>query len=220
MRYELDLFGEHITLLAERALFWHRHRWLVAGDLHLGKAGHFQRRGIALPSGSQEKTLARLNALIQTFRPERVIFLGDLFHSARNREWEDVREWLSRHPPLFTLVMGNHEILPERIYTEMGLDCVTVLEQEPFVFRHEPPLVGSAATERDGRVHICGHLHPSIRIAMAGRQRVTLPCFHLSGDVLTLPAFGDLTGRHRIQPQAADRVYAIADSSIIQIQNP
>lgn len=81
MNLDLDLQGERLTLMPERALFWHRTRSLIAADLHLGKAGHFRTRGIPVPKGSQERTLNRLDHLIEIYDPEQVILLGDLFHS-------------------------------------------------------------------------------------------------------------------------------------------
>ncbi|RBB99100.1 phosphoesterase, partial [Xanthomonas oryzae pv. oryzae] len=48
---QLQLAGETVELLGERALYRPAHRALLIADLHLGKADVFRRAGIGLPAG-------------------------------------------------------------------------------------------------------------------------------------------------------------------------
>ena len=61
---DIDVAGESLRLLPDRALLWPRARTLVIADLHLGKAQHFRRAGIALPRGGTGHDLARLDRLL------------------------------------------------------------------------------------------------------------------------------------------------------------
>jgi metallophosphoesterase superfamily enzyme len=64
---------------------------------------------------------------------------------------------------------------------------------------------------------LSGHKHPGIRLKSNGRQSITLPCFHVTGSDVILPAFGDLTGLHLISHQQDDEVYAIAEDEVFRI---
>src|SRR3954466_1055908 len=84
---KLLLQNHSFELLPERALYNSETRSLIIADMHLGKAAHFRKNGIAIPQQSAQKDYQRLKVLIEELEPEEVIFLGDLFHSAHNVEW-------------------------------------------------------------------------------------------------------------------------------------
>ena len=65
---------------ARRALWMEHERTLVVADLHLGYAWAQRRRGALLPLADVEDAAARLLALQQEYRPETLVFLGDLVH--------------------------------------------------------------------------------------------------------------------------------------------
>ncbi|MDP3286967.1 MAG: DEAD/DEAH box helicase, partial [Methyloversatilis sp.] len=60
---QLDIAGESMTLLAERALWWPAQSTLLIADAHFGKGVTFRARGVAVPSGTSDDTLDRLAAL-------------------------------------------------------------------------------------------------------------------------------------------------------------
>ena len=62
----------------------------MIADLHFGKVNHFRKSGIAVPVQANMKNASLLIDAIDLLKPDRVIFLGDLFHSAYNQEWEVV----------------------------------------------------------------------------------------------------------------------------------
>ena len=90
--------------------------------MHLGKATHFRKHGAAIPSGKGDfKTLA---SLIQQWAPEKVIFLGDLFHSSRNADWDRLCEFTHNQTCDFMLIRGNHDLLSEQDYKDASLELI------------------------------------------------------------------------------------------------
>ena len=208
---EILVAGERLILHPYRAVYWQRLGWLIVSDLHLGKAAHFRKAGVALPEGHDIATLERLDPLLRSFTPERLLILGDLFHSSHNRSWELFENWASSQHTRLHLVQGNHDILADRRYAEVGLQvCHDTLEEGPFVFSHEP-------TERPGCYVIGGHIHPGVVLSGQGRQHLRLPCFAFGPSVGSLPAFGTNTGTFVITPDATHQVYAVTDRAVLDV---
>jgi uncharacterized protein len=208
---ETDIAGERLLLHPHRALYWPRMRWLVVSDLHLGKAAHFRKAGTALPEGHDDATLERLAGLIEHFTPERLLILGDLFHSSHNNSWDRFTDWSTQRTIPMHLVPGNHDILADRRYAEAGLHvCADTLEEGPFVFGHEPQ-------DRPGVYSIGGHIHPGVVLSGLGRQRLRMPCFWFGERTAILPAFGMSTGLHVIRPVRTDRVYACTERAVLDV---
>lgn len=211
---EVEVHNEVVELLWQKALFWKRHRLLVMADLHLGKVNHFRKAGIPVPLKANTRNLELLTGLMMVYKPERVLFLGDLFHSHFNSEWESVNQLVGsfRHIS-FELVPGNHDILSTERYTRSGLKLhAEKFYEAPFVFTHHP--VNDVPEEK---YNMAGHFHPGIQLTGKGRQSVVLPCFHFSERQALLPAFGAFTGLSRILVKKTDRVFAVADNSIVKI---
>ena len=174
----------------------------------MGKAGHFRRHGIPIPKQIHHTDLSILHYLLREFLPERVILLGDLFHSTENLEWMDFVQFLKAYPGIeFVLIQGNHDILSH--YPE-ELKVVLRLNEHPFSFTH--------IREDDQLYNISGHIHPGITVRGTARQGMTLPCFLFSQCYAVLPAFGQFTGIKKIKHIKNDRVYAIANDSVIQLR--
>ncbi len=204
---------EAFVLHPHRALYWPAQRCLVVSDLHLGKAAHLRKGGAPLPEAHDHSTLDRLNALIGTFAPKRLLVLGDLFHSAHNSAWDRAVQWARSIPCAIELVPGNHDMLAERRYAEAGIT----------VHPERWTLGGFQFVHADEGEHpgctISGHVHPGVVLAGRGRQSMRLPCFLISDRRLLLPAFGTSTGTFVVQPDRADRVYACTDSLVLDVTN-
>lgn len=203
---QLKIREQHLWLLPEKAIFWEEKSYLILTDLHLGKAGHFRKAGIPIPTRIHQADLDNLQYLIDTFQPEGILMLGDLFHSAINLEWNDFRQFLHTNSSLpFFLVKGNHDILPQDAYHESNL---TVYEEQwlvgPFCFTHHP-----VEQQVDDYFVMCGHLHPGYKIRVKGGQHFKLPCYHLAPHQMLLPAFGKFTGCMHIPKKYGQRVFAI-----------
>lgn len=211
---EIEVSNEVVELLWQKALLWKRQKLMVIADLHLGKVNHFRKSGIPVPVKANHKNLEQLVSLIMVSKPKRILFLGDLFHSHYNSEWEAVKQLVHNFRPIsFELVPGNHDIMSLELYTRSGLRLhPDQVEEGPFVFTHHPmDLVP------DTRYNIAGHLHPGIQLTGRGRQSVMLPCFYFSDHQACLPAFGAFTGMARISPKKADRIFAVADDRIVKV---
>lgn len=212
-------------LLPEKAVWCAATSTLMIADLHLGKAGHFRRNGIAIPADANLENLARLTRLMSRFRPDRLLLLGDLFHSEINEEWAVFVDWLEEerqiHPTLLPhLIVGNHDILPRTALERAGIRVSTTLrESNGILFTHAPE---DADTMRQPAyvLHVCGHWHPGVTLRGGGRQSLRLPCFYLAQregfQQLVLPAFGAFTGLHTVRPGKNDRVFIVADNEIVE----
>jgi DNA ligase-associated metallophosphoesterase len=206
---ELELCGESFLLLPEKAIFWEERGFLMLADLHLGKARHFRKSGFAVPDG--EKNFLLLSKLIQHFQPEKVLFLGDLFHSTYNEAIGLLEAFMQKHPTTYELIIGNHDILAEEHYARLGMELTEGHRQEgPFCLCHEP------MASSEGYV-LSGHIHPGVRLQGRGRQSLRLPCFHFGESQGILPAFGSFTGLHMLQPEAEDQVFVVLEDEVCKI---
>jgi uncharacterized protein len=211
----IDLAGEPLVLLPERALFQERTGTLVVADVHLGKAAAFRAAAIPLPGGTTSETLARLSAALDRTRARRLLLLGDFFHAKAgraDRTLAAISKWRERHADLgIVLVRGNHDRGAGDPPPEWGFTCCDEpLIEPPFAFRHHP-------AEEPGSYVLAGHIHPAVSLAGAGRQRERLPCFLFGQKVGLLPAFGDFTGGAGVRPRPGDRVFVIADDEVVSV---
>ena len=204
---KISIQGEEWLLLPQKAVYWEKASMLVLTDLHLGKAGHFRKAGIPIPGGVHQADLLCLAQLIERHQPEKIVILGDLFHSELNSEWQQFRNFMDQYSQCdFVLVKGNHDILPEDAYREPNLK---VYEEHwtvpPFLFTHHPSEVGRA----DDLYPVCGHIHPGYKVKIRAGQSIKLPCFFFSRTQAILPAFGKFTGCVHLPRQADDQVFVI-----------
>ena len=208
--------GQPLTLLPEKAAFLPATRTLLVADAHIGKAVTFRALGVPVPRGTTSETLAALTALVERWRAQRVVFLGDFLHSARAHAAATigaVARWRRAHAALeLVLVRGNHDGRAGDPPAHLGIEVVD--EPHPFggfALCHHP-------RRRRGSYVLAGHLHPCIGIGGRGFDHLRLACFWLGDDVGVLPAFGAFTGMHPIQPGANDRVFAVADGALAALQ--
>lgn len=212
----VDILDERFTLYPEKAVFWNRRGLLMISDLHLGKITHFRRAGIPVPSKANDHNIEILVDLIHACRPERVICLGDLFHSAYNSEWEVFGEVVRHFTPIsFELVLGNHDVMGDYQYARKGIMVHDILRIGRFILTHHP-----MDRVPDGLYNIAGHVHPGVTLRGQGRQTLTLPCFYFGETQALLPAFGKFTGLAKIRPRRNDKVFIVAENQVYSAFNP
>ena len=209
------ILNNTFLLSAERCIFWEEKKILILSDLHLGKAGHFRKSGIAIPQAVFKEDMQRLVTLLQIFKPEQVVIIGDMFHSESNKEHDFFLKWRQDFPALpIHLVKGNHDILKEGWYTFADITihkCEMAIGD--FVFVHD---IVDCTMPGKGYV-FSGHIHPSVTVRGLGKQSLTFPCFYFGKQYAVLPAFSKFTGTFTIEPKAGETVFALVKQSIIPL---
>ncbi|WP_420592631.1 ligase-associated DNA damage response endonuclease PdeM [Robiginitalea biformata] len=211
MTHSLELAGESVVFHPWGGLFWPAASTLMLSDLHLGKVMHFRKHGAAVPRAAIRRNFDRLEAIRRHFEPRTLCFLGDLFHSHINREWQLFSDWAGACTSRMQLVVGNHDVISPLRYEALDIELYDSLEAGPFTLTHHPEAAA-------GRFNIAGHIHPAVRLGGAGRQTLRLPCFHLKTNQLILPAFGAFTGTHALDPEPGDRFFALTGDAVVPLE--
>lgn len=186
---------------------------MVVSDLHFGKTGHFRKAGIPVPQSVYKEDLQRLVSLLHHFKPQKLIVVGDFFHSRANTELDWFRRWREDFSALqITLVRGNHDILSDAWYREAAIDVVApTLQKGPFLFSHD------AVEAPAGRYSFFGHIHPGVTIHGLGKQSLRFPCFYFTQRHCILPAFSKFTGAVAMNTSEASAIFAIVENELIKL---
>lgn len=206
----ITIQNESFTLHPSGALFWETKKLLLISDVHLGKISHFRKHGVAIPNNAIEENFNKLTDVVAFFNPNTVIFLGDLFHSSKNQEWNLFEQWASRCDSEIVLIAGNHDVIDKKHYTDINIKVLQFLEIDTFLLTHHP-------TDKKRWFNFSGHIHPGVVLRGFGGQSLKLPCFFQKQNQMILPAFGEFTGKHIMKPKQEDIIYAIAQDQIITV---
>ncbi|MCX6324914.1 MAG: ligase-associated DNA damage response endonuclease PdeM [Sphingobacteriales bacterium] len=213
-----SISNQSFLVSSSRFIFWEEEKTIILSDLHIGKSGHFRKNGIGIPQNMFQEDLHRLFTSVPYFKPQQFIFVGDLFHSAANKEHDLFLRWRSEYPRIaFHLVRGNHDAQVDVHYLDAGISSVSnLLRIGDFCFIHDP----AHLPEEENRYAFTGHIHPGVLLGGKGKQSLRLPCFHFNKKQCCLPAFGKFTGIRLITPAKGDAVMAITDNEVIQVCGP
>ena len=202
-----------LEMLPSRALFLPQTKELLICDIHLGKAEYFQQNGIPLTNNSDKNNFARIKKIVKNYSPEKLIILGDLFHSKYSigktlqKKVEDLPDLLKTH---VELVLGNHDIG----CNIKNLKIFNIRKTKNIILSHEP-----VNLENNKTLNICGHYHPKLYLKNKG-DKLSFRCFAMdqNKNTLFLPAFGDLTGGYPCKKSF--RKWAIvSEEEIIEIKS-
>ena len=210
MTLEIEIKNQLFILHNSGAIYWVEKKLLLISDVHLGKISHFRKHGSALPTGPIKQNFLNLDEVIAHFKPDKICFLGDLFHSNLNKEWILFAEWVKRMALPTVLVAGNHDIIDSRKYEALGIKIVEELIIDDFFLTHYP-------SKRAHFFNLSGHLHPAVVLTGVGRQFLKLSCFFRSSWQMVLPAFGEFTGNFIVQPETGDIIYVITPENVMEI---
>ncbi|MFD2563861.1 ligase-associated DNA damage response endonuclease PdeM [Aquimarina rubra] len=191
-------------------IFWEEKSMLLIADVHFGKVSHFRKHGSAVPNEAIYENFKQLDTIIQVFNPVKICFLGDLFHSYINNEWLLFSDWISKTNAEFILIVGNHDIISPDKYEDLGIKVGSELILDNFLLSHHPE-------EREHLFNFCGHIHPGVLLKGLGKQRLRLPCFYQTENQMILPAFGEFTGNHTLEPTEKVKIYAITKKEVILV---
>ena len=212
---QLQINHNELTLLSDKALLLKKFKTLVVSDIHLGKAGHFRKFGIPISKQVHQHDLTLLSKLVNKYEVNRLLIVGDLFHSELNNEWNLFVNFIQEHPNVEPiLVAGNHDKYTKTVLSQQLLIYETHYSLDGLIFTHEPLEIQAIAKNQ---YNICGHIHPAVQLNGKGRQRMKLPCFYFGEKQGIIPAFGKFTGAALISPKQNDKVFVITADSIIRV---
>jgi DNA ligase-associated metallophosphoesterase len=211
----VEIAGERLLLLPEKAVYWPAQQMLIIADIHFGKAASFRAQGIPVPRGTTTENLLGLNALIERHGARHVVFLGDFLHARAahaSSTQQAMLAWRRSRPDLrLILVRGNHD--------KHAGDPAAVLDIElvdephmvgPFAFCHHPDL------DTDGYA-LAGHVHPAWVLATRF-DSLRLPCFVVGSERMILPSFGSFTGGHVVTREAGDAIFVTSGEAVHSVR--
>ena len=190
--------------------FWKEESMLLVSDVHLGKISHFRKFGAAVPQKAIQKNFELLTEAVEFFNPETICFLGDLFHSSLNKEWDLFEQWVAHTNVKIILVSGNHDIISPLKYETIGIQVASEIQSKGFLLTHHPE-------DREGFFNFAGHIHPAVRLHGDGRQTLLLPCFFKSEHQMIFPAFGEFTGTHTLKPSKKNEIFAVTKEAVFHV---
>ncbi len=202
-----------LEMLPSRALFLVETKELLICDVHLGKAEYFQQNGIPLTNNSDENNFSRIKKIVKKYSPDKLVILGDLFHSkfsidkTLQKKVEDLPELLKTN---IELVLGNHDVGCDI----KSLKIFNTRKTKNIIFSHEP-----VNLENNKTLNICGHYHPKLYLKNNG-DKLSFRCFAMdqNKNTLFLPAFGDLTGGYPCK-KSFRKWAIISEEEIIEIKS-
>jgi DNA ligase-associated metallophosphoesterase len=213
----ITIADEKLELFPEKAIYWEKEKILFISDTHFGKTSTFRIQGIPVPAGGLKDDLNKISLLLNKTGAKKIYFLGDLFHSRMGKTpsvLNTVIEWRDNNKEVeMNLIRGNHDYSAGDPCAELNIKCFDEpFNLLPFILKHEPE-------KSDYGYVLCGHVHPGIFLYGKGGSSVKAACFYFTEEYAVLPAFGDFTGTYKIRPKENDRVFAVADSHIFEINS-
>ncbi len=208
---QVTLHNNTFTFNADKTCFWHNANALIISDVHLGKASHLQKNGLALPRYYAISDILLLDSIFSRTTADTIFFLGDLFHSELNNEWIMLTDLLNKHNRKhFNLLIGNHDILDTKIYTNAGINVLSTYNFNNVLLTHEP-------NNGESELNICGHIHPGFLLQKKGFGALKLPCFYFKPLQLIMPAFGNTTGLFPLVKNKLSKIWIILNDKILEV---
>jgi len=152
-------------------------RTMAIADLHIGWEMSLSEKGIHVPT-QMPKLLNKLTNLVTTYKPEKLLILGDVKHTvatAEIGEWQDIPDFfndLKKQIQEILLIRGNHDgnlepLLPENIKTLPATGII--IGEVGFFHGHRWP----SPTLLKCRTLVMGHVHPVVAFRDPAGFRIT-----------------------------------------------
>lgn len=177
--------------LRERAAYLRAPDVLVVADLHVGRD---EESSVQFPLGERSDLVERLDAVLEHFGPETVVFAGDVLHSFQGTAegargtLEELEVYCDAHGTDPVFLRGNHDVHLDDVW---DCDLADSYRTGEFYVCHGHELP-DLRDRRNTDCYVVGHDHPTLRV-----EGVRHPCYlHGPGwndaDLLMLPAFNRL----------------------------
>jgi len=212
MTLEIKHWGQHFTLYPHYGAYWKEFDALLIADIHIGKDGHFRKAGIAVPGHITQTDLQVLQLLIDACPAKQVIFMGDLFHSAMNKDCLQLKHLIEKNKNLnFVLIKGNHDIIDEAQILDLGIDKI-----ETELIFNDVRLTHIPLFDKEKK-NIAGHYHPAIKMRGKSRMGLKIPAFYFGHQQSILPAFSQFSGHAIIKPEKGEQVFIVIEGEVIAL---
>lgn len=204
--------------MPERAIHWPREAVVFITDPHFGKDASLRSQAIPMPD-VLDRELERLGGLVKKTSAKKLVVLGDFYHDAESLNASQnarIKHFTQAHSNLeIILIRGNHDLKAGDPPAETGIVCQNPpFEWEPFSLVHDPV----SATNTEGH-YLAGHLHPGVRLRANRKEAISVPAFSISDHLIILPAFGRLTGQGGLKLGGNNRIIAIAEKDLIDLNS-
>lgn len=198
--------ADGVILDGRLGLFHCEQRWLAVSDLHFGYEVSRRRNGGLWPMWGMNAIEERLEDLIRTLCPDRVILLGDVVDSSAAAP--EAIQWVTDILSLcneVTLIEGNHD----RGEVKRHFSFVSSFQTEGFFFHHGHRNFDVPAN----CIEVTGHYHPSISFSDGAGTLLRLPtlameqCAETRKERWTMPAFSPWAGGYCYTAQFPSGVF-------------
>ncbi|PTY07343.1 hypothetical protein DB347_08560 [Opitutaceae bacterium EW11] len=196
-----------------RALFVDAHRTLVVADIHWGYSAAHRAAGNLLPVWGDNEIASALWSLIEDYRPDEMIWLGDCLHAVAGRESaESFLAEATKRGLAVTVLAGNHDRL-------WKVPTSTDARRGQFYFHHGDRRASSLPPDA---IEVLGHFHPAAGLSDGAGARLRLPALVASLRRVILPAFSPWAAgavwNRQLQP--GEKLWAVAPSRVFEVKLP
>lgn len=202
----IEIEGEEMELLPERAIFWPAMELLLIADI-----GWVFTKKTVIASGLEE--LEHIKEVVQKKSVKRVLLLGDVAPEGRSFDKEllvEIKIWSQNLRCPFYIAFPKTPYISIEEAKGYGVAAwADPLIIPPFAFSKDPH-------ENDKYFTFSGHVHPQI-VLKKGKDRVFFPCFQVKQHQAILPSFTDDAAPQAISWTSEERIFAIDGSTIISI---
>ena len=193
-----------VWLDSRLAVWFPLERLLVVADLHWGYAASHRARGNLLPWWGDEEIEARLSSLLEDYRPEEMIWLGDVVHAAEGAARAEA--FLRGASVRITHLAGNHD----RRWRSAG---PATAQRGRYFFHHGDTSPPSPASS----IEVIGHHHPAGAWSDRAGGSLKLPALVVGSRRLVLPAFSPWAAGTSWKPEPGESLWAVSPTRIFAV---
>jgi len=196
-----------VVLDGRLALFHETERWLAVADLHFGYELSQRAAGRLVPLWGMNSIEERLIELLEDYRPQRLIIVGDLVHNGASLEAASRLLARLRHRCEVVALAGNHDR-----HIAKAIEFSPRWETAEFVFEH-----GDCEPAETDRTRIVGHHHPAISIGDGAGLRLKLPALIQLERCWVLPAFSPWAGGVAWPDDGESRIWLCTPRRVLRV---